>query len=326
MSATRPTTGLLVLAIGLLSSSGVIHGGQSSPPPGQGAPETPRFRVGVDVVRIDAVVTDADGRTVPNLTAADFEVRQDGKVQPVTFTQFMPVASGPAPVNLQPATATMAPAAAVADPVVRREEIQRTIAIVVDDLGLSFESFHGMRQALHAFVDRELRPADTVAVVRTGGAGGGLQPFTTDRRVLHSVIDGLQWNGESRNGIEPFVALNKWTTFGGGGPPGQPPTPPTIADPNDFTKIEELRSSMSAAGTLGALNLVVRGTRELPGRKAVILVTEGFQLLDNTDMRIPESRVRAALDRLVDQATRAGVVIYIPRCERTPDRWASCVR
>ena len=67
---------------------------------------------------------------------------------------------------------------------------------------------------------------------------------------------------------------------------------------------------MSAAGTLGALNLVVRGTRELPGRKAVILVSEGFQLLDNTDMRIPESRVRAALDRLVDQATRAGVVIY----------------
>ena len=221
MRATRPTTGLLVLAIGLLSSSGVIHGGQSSPPPVQGAPETPRFRVGVDVVRIDAVVTDADGRTVPNLTAADFEVRQDGKVQPVTFTQFMPVASGPAPVvTPQPVTASMAPAAAVADPVVRREEIQRTIAIVVDDLGLSFESFHYMQQALHAFVDRELRPADLVAVVRTGGAGGGLQPFTTDRRVLHSVIDGLHWNGESRNGVEPFMALNKWTTFSGGGPPG----------------------------------------------------------------------------------------------------------
>ena len=67
---------------------------------------------------------------------------------------------------------------------------------------------------------------------------------------------------------------------------------------------------MSAAGTLGALNLVVRGTRDLPGRKAVILVSEGFELLDNTDNRIPESRVRMALDRLVDQATRAGVVIY----------------
>jgi VWFA-related protein len=310
MRAPRPSTGLLVLAIGLVSSSGVIQGGQASPPESQGAPDTPKFRVGVDVVRIDAVVTDADGRTVPNLTAADFEVRQDGKLQPVTFTQFMPVFSGPAPVATPgPATAGIAPAAAVAEPVVRREEIQRTLAIVVDDLGLSFESFHGMQQALHAFVDRELRPADLVAVVRTGGAGGGLQPFTTDRRVLHSVIEGLRWNGQSRNGVEPFLAKNEWTTFSAGGPPGGPSTPVTM-DPNDFTKIEQLRSSISAAGTLGALNLVVRGTRELPGRKAVILVSEGFQLLDNTDMRIPESRVRAALDRLVDQATRAGVVIY----------------
>ena len=252
------------------------------------------------------MVTDADGRTVPNLTAADFEVRQDGKVQPVTFAQFMPVFSGPAPVvTPQPATAGIAPAVTVPEPV-RREEIQRTLALVVDDLGLSFESFHFMQQALHSFIDRELRPADLVAVVRTGGAGGGLQPFTTDRRVLHAVIDGLHWNGQSRNGVEPFRALNQWTTFSGGGPAGGAPLP----DPNDFTKIEQLRSSMSAAGTLGALNLVVRGTRDLPGRKAVILVSEGFELLDNTDNRIPESRVRMALDRLIDQATRAGVVIY----------------
>ena len=124
--------------------------------------------------------------------------------------------------------------------------------------------------------------------------------------MLHSVIDGLHWNGQSRNGVEPFRALNQWTTFSGGGPAGGAPLP----DPNDFTSIEQLRSSMSAAGTLGALNLVVRGTRDLPGRKAVILVSEGFELLDNTDNRIPESRVRMALDRLVDQATRAGVVIY----------------
>src|SRR4051794_31489806 len=247
MRATRRTTGLLVLATGLLSSSGIIHGRQASPTPAQGPGETPRFRVGVDVVRIDAVVTDADGRTVPNLTAADFEVRQDGKVQPVTFAQFMPVFSGPLPaVTPQSAVAGIVPAAVIAEPGIRREEIQRTLAIVVDDLGLSFESFLGMQKALHAFVDRELRPADLVAVVRTGGAGGGLQPFTTDRRVIHSVINGLSWNGQSRNGVEPFQAMNQWTTFSAGGPPGGPSTPVTM-DPNDFTKIEQLRSSVSAA-------------------------------------------------------------------------------
>ena len=53
--------------------------------------EAPPFRVGVDAVRIDAVVTDRDGRIVSDLTADDFEVRQDGKRQTVTFAQFMPV-------------------------------------------------------------------------------------------------------------------------------------------------------------------------------------------------------------------------------------------
>src|SRR5262245_56616368 len=56
----------------------------------------PRFRVAVDAVRVDAVVTDKDGNIVSDLTAADFEILQDGRPQPVTFAQFVPIA-GPAP-------------------------------------------------------------------------------------------------------------------------------------------------------------------------------------------------------------------------------------
>ena len=56
---------------------------------------TPRFRVAADGVRIDAVVTDQKGRIVPDLTAADFEVRQDGKLQKLLFAQFVPVLTGP---------------------------------------------------------------------------------------------------------------------------------------------------------------------------------------------------------------------------------------
>ncbi len=319
MNSTRLAAGSLVLASGLLSSTGVIRAGQSGSAPPQATQDAARFRVGVDAVRIDAVVTDRDGRTVPNLTANDFEVRQDGRLQRVTFAQYMPVASGAPAIAATAAVPAgtaprhdgpLFPAAETPAPV-RPDEIQRTLAVVVDDLGLSFESFQGMQRALHAFVDRELRPADLVAVVRTGGAGGGLQPFTTDHRVLHAVIDGLRWNGQSRNGAEPYDALNQWKTFSGGGPPGGAAGGgPPLMDPDDFAKVNQLRRSSSAAGTLGALNLVVRGTRDLPGRKAIILVSEGFQFLDPTDTRLPDSRVRAALDRVIDQATRAGVVIY----------------
>lgn len=300
---TRFVTATIVLTAGLLSTTGVMHGGQQPAAEPQRPTEATRFRIGVDAVRIDAVVVDREGRTVPNLTAADFEVRQDGKIQTISFVEYMPVMSGPAPAAPpQPADA-LAVAAAPALAPVQRHEVQRTLAIVVDDLGLSFESFHGMRRALHTFIDRELRPGDLVAVVRTAGAGGGLQPFTADRRVIHSVVDGLRWIGQSRTAVEPFTAVNQWTTFSSGGPAGGAP----LLDPNDFRKLDELRASSSAAGTLGALNLVVRGARDLPGRKAVIFVTEGFSLQDRDGM---DSRVRAALDRVVEQSTRAGVVIY----------------
>ena len=42
------------------------------------AADLPRFKVAVDAVRIDAVVTDRDGRIVRDLTAADFVVLQNG--------------------------------------------------------------------------------------------------------------------------------------------------------------------------------------------------------------------------------------------------------
>ena len=268
--------------------------------------QPPRFRVGVDAVRIDAVVTDRDGRTVADLTADDFEVRQDGKLQKVTFAEFVPVTARAAAPGVSPARASADAPVVLPPPPVKREDVQRTVAVVVDDLGLSFESLLNTQRALHAFVDRELRPTDLVALVRTGGTGGGLQPFTTDRRVLHAAIDGLRWNVRSRNGVEAFESINVWQTFGGGGPGSAP-----AMNPNDFGTVGWLRTSMSAAGSLGALNLVVRGARDLPGRKAIIFVSEGFQLLEGLE---PNRLVRPALDRVIDQATRAGVVIYSLDC------------
>ncbi len=297
----------LVVVLLLFGCTAVLIEGRqpslSLPAQSQQQPEPPRFRVGVDAVRVDAVVTDRDGHIVSDLTADDFEVRQDGKPQAVTFAQFVPVLTSPAP---QP-SAVGAPGAsrvelAIPPPPVKRTDVQRTLAIVVDDLGLSFESLKNTQRALHGFIDRELQPSDLVALVRTGGTGGGLQPFTLDRRVLHTAIDALRWNGASRSGVEPFEPLNDYVIVDEHAGP---------LDVNDFSGVEGLRRSMSAVGTLGALNLVVRSARELPGRKAVVFVSEGFVLLNGLE---PDSRLRIALDRVIEEATRAGVVIYALDC------------
>jgi VWFA-related protein len=280
-------------------------------------PQTPRFRVAVDAVRIDAVVTDKDGNVVRDLTAADFEIRQDGKPQQVTFAQFVPVsvvaAATAAPTApLRSSNVVGAPPLPGAAPV-RRENVQRTIALVVDDLGLSVESLYYVKRGLHDFIDKSVQPGDLVALVRTGGSMDGLQPFTTDRRVLHAAVDNLKWNAFARAAVEAFPAVDKFEVLDSHTPAG--------FDPSDFSSVDLARSKAMAVGTLSAVNLVILGARNLPGRKAILFVSEGFRMLEALGGRSvdnpagagsqqPDPRVRAALDRAVDQATRAGVVIY----------------
>jgi VWFA-related protein len=271
-------------------------------------PQTPRFRVAVDAVRIDAVVTDKDGNIVRDLTAADFELFQDGRKQPVTFAQFVPILTAAAPAPAAPRDEKLKSTAIAAAPpllsggAVRREHIQRTIALVVDDLGLSVESLHYVKRSLHDFIDRSLQPGDLVALVRTGGSLDGLQPFTTDARVLHAAVEALNWTAFSRSGVEAFEAINQWKTLDSH----------ATFDPEDFTELNRFRRTVQSAGTLGALNLVIRGARPLPGRKAVLFISEGFEVLEKYagDMTSQPGRVRAALDRAIDQAVRAGVVVY----------------
>src|SRR5688500_17810714 len=47
-------------------------------------PQQPTFRAGSDVVRVFVPVLDRDGRLVTNLTQDKFEIRDEGKPQPIT--------------------------------------------------------------------------------------------------------------------------------------------------------------------------------------------------------------------------------------------------
>src|SRR5260221_2754119 len=62
---------------------------------GSAGQQQPTFRAGRDAVRVFVTVTDRDGRLVTTLTQDNFEVRDDGKPQPIT--QFD---NSPQPVRL----------------------------------------------------------------------------------------------------------------------------------------------------------------------------------------------------------------------------------
>src|SRR5262245_13361980 len=143
-------------------------------------------KITTNLVQVDAVVT-KDGKPVTNLTAEDFEIFEDGKPQAITsfaYISNLPNSASPAVPRDTKTTAPVVPYAPV-----KPNEGRRTIAFVVDDLGLSAESIPSVRQQLRKFVTEQLQPNDLVAIIRTGGEMGALQQFTNDKRVLTRALD-----------------------------------------------------------------------------------------------------------------------------------------
>jgi VWFA-related protein len=269
MRFVRPAAALLAFATALA---------QNLAPP-QAADQNV-IRINVNLVQVDAVVTDSHDHLVPNLEATDFEVMQDGKPQKITNFSYINVR----PSNIAPAAVTMPLKKGAPPPppvMVKPEQARRLIALVVDDLALAFDSTARVRGALKKFVDSEMQPGDLVAVIRTGAGMGALQQFTADKRVLYAAIDHVRWNSMGRVGVGSFDR-------GGGAYNAQ------------FT-------DAMAAGSLAAIQYVVNGLHDLPGRKAVILFSENLKLFSrngDNDLALLQAR------RLEDAANRSGVVIY----------------
>src|SRR5262249_15873595 len=166
---------------------------------GQEQPLEPTLHIGVTAVEIDAVVTDGKGRHVSDLQASDFELLQDGKPQTITAFRYVPVRPPAQAVASTPPRGSSRPASEPAVPLttgaqLRRDHTGRIMAIVIDDLSLSFADMAHVRSALARFLDRDMRPDDAVAIVMTSHGVGQLQQFTNDKAVLKDTIAGLRIN------------------------------------------------------------------------------------------------------------------------------------
>jgi len=169
---------------------------------------------------------------------------------------------------------------------------------VVDDLGLSFESTYYVRRSLKKFVDEQMGPGDLVAIIRTSGGMGALQQFTVDKRQLYAAIDRVKYYAAGRSSISAFAPIQAPTE----GPQG--------ADIDAFNEeANQTRQDMFAVGTLGAISYVIKGLKDLPGRKGILLVSDGFRIYSKEDPG-RNFQARERLMRLIDQANRASVVIY----------------
>jgi len=193
--------------------------------------------------------------------------------------------------------------------------VRRTIALVVDNLTLTAESTPYVRQALKRFVDEQMQPGDLVAIVRTGAGMGALQMFTADKRILYAAIERIRWSPSS-NTLYSFAPVamgepGRYSALGAStlsGDKKRSSTDPLLQIPERATdEMDKLRQEVFSVGTLGALQFVVRALRELPGRKSVVLFSEGLSIYNREQNII---RVRDALRNLTDLANRSSAVIY----------------
>ena len=278
-------------------------------------PDDEVLKISTTLIQADVTVTDKDGKVVTDLKPEDFEIYENEKKQEITNFSFISVNSKikPAEIADSPNVSNKSNKNSIPIPPVKlkAEQVQRTYALVVDDLGLSFESVRHVQQSLKKFINEQMQEGDLVAIIRTGIGIGALQSFTSDKRQLFAAIDKIRWNSQGRSGINSFDPIG--TTLredlagmkkvGGGG--GK-----SVQGKDEEKKFQrqtdEFRNDNFSAGTLGALNYIIRGMRDLPGRKAVMLFSEGFVLTSDGK----PNRILDAMKVLADLANRSSVVFY----------------
>jgi VWFA-related protein len=280
-----------------------VPGLAQTPTPAPAAQDDDVVRITTNLIQLDVTVTDKEGHLVPDLKAEDFEILENNKTQKISNFSYVVTQAASATEPVKPtAAAKNAPPPPPGPPLsLRPEQVRRTFALVVDDLGLSFESAHSVRQALRKFLDNTMQPGDLVAILRTSSGVGALQQFTSDKRQLLAAIERVRWTPMGRAGISAFAPLQ-----------GAASAPKTGNSPDDSsdedTNVDLLREQNYVVGTLGALRYVVNGLRDLPGRKSVVLFSDGFALF--TPGGADNTRVRDNLRKLTDLANRSSVVIY----------------
>lgn len=272
-------------------------------------------KISTTLIQVDVSVTDKDGRQITDLKPEDFEILENGEKQEITNFSYVAVTNDVR--NQAQAEVTVKSKQVKIPPVptqLRADQVRRTIVLVVDDIGMSFGSMASVRDALKKFVDEQMQDGDLVAIIRTSAGISVFQQFTSDKRVLRAAIEKVKWNvALGKIGLfEPLKPTTKDLLNGQVNSDGEARQTQGNEQDKQFEKDNrEMREGMFAAGTLGALRYVVKGMSEMPGRKAIMVFSDGWNIFEGTiqDRNASAAMVKQAMDNLVEAANRAGVVI-----------------
>jgi VWFA-related protein len=286
------------------------------------------LRVNTDLVQTTITVVDKKGRFVDGLERSQFGLLVDGQPRQISF--FERVTAGSAREE-QLVTGNASGPSAKSPSTVRG----RTIVFFIDDMHLSPDSIHRTRDMLRKFLDTELSSKDSVAIVSASGQIGFLQQFTNNKEVLSQAIDRLsprQYDvrgyGTGSTRMREYDALRIERTqqkaiddvlgFYIGECVKQSSSPrlipvarAAIAASCETQVRNSARAVLMQAGTItqnmyASLESLMRSSARMPGRKLAFFISDGFLM----DVGPHGPDLRGKLDRIIDAAQRAGVVVY----------------
>src|SRR5581483_9125884 len=283
-------------ALAVCIAGTAVSAGQQPPPAAQ--PQTPTFRVQVDYVEVDVVVTDRNGNLVRDLKKEDFQVFEDGKAQTIsTFTHVdIPIERGDRPLF----------ADSPIEPDVRTNERPfdgRVYVMVIDDLHTRFGRTQRVKSAARQFIERRLGANDLMAVVHTAGSTEYSQEFTSNKRLLLAAVDKTQGRGlDSATATKTREYYNTLGARQAGDP---------LNDPDDQER------SYNATSTLRTLRNIAEWFQSVRGRrKTILFVSEGIDydlnelIPQNGSAHRDASAIIDETNQVVQAATRANVSIY----------------
>jgi VWFA-related protein len=160
-----------VLASGIATPAGALE----SPP---------SFPAATEVVTIDAVVLDRQGRPVTGLTPEDFVIYEDG--HPHSILNFETVALA---LSADPPAVTAGPVAS--NDSQSPDSALRTFTIVVDDVHLTPAVVARVRSLVRDFI-LQLHPGDRIVLLRTSGGAWWTEQLPEGKDNLLAIVDQIE--------------------------------------------------------------------------------------------------------------------------------------
>ncbi len=284
-------------------------------PPAQPATADKSFgeQVDVNVVNVEVYVTDANGQRVDGLQRGDFTLLEDGK--PMQILNFDAVdrtvalqAAAPVPTPATPA-APAAPAVPGSEPAAAVPVADPLHMVVyIDNTHLSPSHRTRVLEQLRGFLTQRLTPGDAVMLATYDPGLHVRLPFTADREALSRALDAVEktagdGGGDSRarraaleqvQGIQEraLIAHKRETSKGEKRDLGpaendmQADTsdtlcPPEIADP---VKSYAQTARQEVLRSVTGLTVLVNSLSGLPGRKAVLHVSDGLSVTPGEEL------------------------------------------